>query len=58
MKILANTLVRKILFELFEHVIIPIAQEFVKKSDNTWDDKCLDFLLELKAYATTKLAEK
>lgn len=35
---------------VFNMVIIPLAKEYVAKTTNTYDDKALEFLIELESY--------
>jgi len=40
---------------IFEHAVVPMATEYVNKTDNTWDNKALEFLMEIEKYCITKL---
>ena len=39
---------------IIEKVLIPGAEEFIKESDNTWDDAVLPFLPQLKEFLLAK----
>lgn len=41
--------------QIFTQVIIPLAREYVEKTDNNWDNEALDFLIELEKYVLTKI---
>jgi len=40
---------------IFEHAVVPMATEYVNRTDNTWDNKALEFLMEIEKYCITKL---
>lgn len=56
-----NLVTKKILLKLisgvFDSVIFPYAREYVAKTDNSWDDKAIEFLEAIEKYAITRLAE-
>ena len=50
-----NKILLALLKQLFEHVIVPFARDYVNRTDNEWDNKALDFLIELEKYILLKL---
>lgn len=50
-----NKILLVLLKQIFTHALIPLAREYVEKTDNTWDDKALDFIIELEKYVLAKI---
>lgn len=40
---------------VFEKIVIPLAKEYVARTDNTWDDKLIVFLEELLKFILVKI---
>lgn len=52
---LVNSTVKMVIIVLFEKVLFPLGEEYVKRTDNDWDDKALVFLQSLYKYVMTKI---
>lgn len=53
-----NYLIKTITIMVLDRVLFPMAQEYVKKTDNKWDDKVLEFLEELQIFIVDELDAK
>lgn len=50
-----NKILLVLLKQIFANVLIPLAREYVEKTDNNWDNEALDFIIELEKYVLAKI---